>query len=228
MSFEALAWAVKQQPGRASDKLILLGLADRWNNEERAAWPSIKWLQEFSGLNRKTVITALQRLERAGMIRDTGGRVGKTRQGKVYTLSFDDASKSTEKGIVKESRFFRKESQKRDTEPIKEPIKSLSNESVHLASDLWNDVAAKTGWPQVRKLTDARRAKLKARLAEHGDDGWRQALTRAAASEWLGKDPPSWFTFDFLVKNENNLIKLLEGNYDKRFSKDTAKSAWLD
>jgi hypothetical protein len=52
MSWEALAWAARQRVTRAADKLILIGLADRHNSEENAAWPSLAWLGEFSSLDR--------------------------------------------------------------------------------------------------------------------------------------------------------------------------------
>jgi len=89
MSWQALAWASKQRPGRASDKLILIALADRHNEDSNIAYPSIAWLCEFSDLNRKTVIASLQRLEAAGLIADSGQRVGKSKQIKAYSLAIE-------------------------------------------------------------------------------------------------------------------------------------------
>lgn len=97
MSFPALAWAVASKTRRAADKLVLLGLADRHNTEHDLAYPSIAWLCEFSGLDRKTVVTALDRLEADGLIADSGNRVGKTKQVKAYQLNLNSA----ENGPVK-------------------------------------------------------------------------------------------------------------------------------
>lgn len=124
MSFPALGWASTAKVERASDKLILLALADRHNTEHHLAYPSIDWLCDFSCLDRKTVIAALQRLQEAGHIIDSGKRVGKTKQIKAWALNMpngpDIGMLMQPKGAV----FPGKESQKRDTEPVKEPIDS--------------------------------------------------------------------------------------------------------
>lgn len=139
MSFAALQWAGEQRTGKSADKLVLLALADRHNEACGFAFPSVKWIVEFSSLNRKTVIAALSRLETAGLIADSGTRKGKTKQVKAYIL----ALKSPEKGIpkteplaVKSTVFSSKESQKRDTEPVKEP-KTIERVRARVLSDDW-------------------------------------------------------------------------------------------
>lgn len=82
----------------------------------------------------------------------------------------------------------------------------------------WAVAARQTGWAVPRALTDQRRKKLAARLREHGLPGWRDALTKACASRMLGHDPPSWFDFDFITRNPENILKLLEGKYDGPFA----------
>ena len=89
MSFEALAWAGKCKTANAADKLVLFGLADRHNSEANGAYPSTAWLVEFTSLNRKTVIAALDRLEASGFISDSGERRGQTGQVKLYRLHLD-------------------------------------------------------------------------------------------------------------------------------------------
>lgn len=80
----------------------------------------------------------------------------------------------------------------------------------------WNKAASERGWPKLRALTDQRRKKLAARLKVHGADGWREALVNAYRSPILSCSPPtSWFTFDWIVKNDENLLKVLEGNYNR-------------
>ena len=138
MSFKALAWAVEREVPHAADKLVLLGLADRHNEEAGAAYPSIEWLTRFGSLDRKTVITALQRLEASGLIGDTGRRTGRTKQVKLYALALDgksipkteplgEAEKQSQKR--NSSVFSPKQSQKRDTEPVKEPSTSEAKAS---------------------------------------------------------------------------------------------------
>lgn len=89
MSFDALAWAAKQSPGSSGSKLVLLGLAECAHRKTGLAFPSLAELVEFSSLDRKSVISNLDKLEAAGFIADTGKRVGRTGQIKVYILNME-------------------------------------------------------------------------------------------------------------------------------------------
>lgn len=136
-----MAWAVSQKVERPADKLVLLGLADRHNTEYGCAFPSIAWLCEFSGLDRKTVNNAMHRLTERGLMRDSGKRIGVTKQVKAYELALDgafeigpktDCLKASESGLlngVKVSVFPYKGVRKRTTEPIKEPVKDANASS---------------------------------------------------------------------------------------------------
>lgn len=90
---------------------------------------------------------------------------------------------------------------------------------VGAAFQVYNDAAARTGWPRVQRLSDVRKRALRARLRECGGlDGWRHAVARAEASDFLcGRGRRAWtaFGFDWLVKPAN-FTKVMEGNYDNR------------
>jgi hypothetical protein len=74
---------------------------------------------------------------------------------------------------------------------------------------LWNELGCR---PTVSELTDDRRKKAGLRLRKQGDpDWWRRLFEKAKA---LNK---AWLTFDFLMKNDTNSLKVLEGNYDRDF-----------
>jgi len=83
------------------------------------------------------------------------------------------------------------------------------------AVDGWNDKALVHGWPLIVAVNENRRRSVAARLRESGLEGWRAALSRAGESQYLGRDPPPWFTFDWLIK-ATNFLKLIEGNYDRQ------------
>jgi uncharacterized protein YdaU (DUF1376 family) len=92
---------------------------------------------------------------------------------------------------------------------------------------IFNDAAETVGWPQIRVLSTARRAALKARLKECGGmDGWRHAIARARASPHLtGQNERGWTaSFDFLTR-QSSFAKLMEGNYDPRPCNRTAGPA---
>ncbi len=78
------------------------------------------------------------------------------------------------------------------------------------AFDLFLKAAKKHGWSEPRGLAPDRRRKLRARLDEHGIDGWTQMLALAGASEFLtGKWP---LKFDWVLEPKN-FRKVIEGNY---------------
>lgn len=129
MSFQALAWATKLRLGKAGDKLILVAFADRHNEESGCAYPSIAWLTEFSSLNRKTVIAAVERLVDAGLLEDSGERKGSTKQIKVYRVHVGRVPETGQSQKRNSSEIPSKESQKRDTEPVREPTISEAKAS---------------------------------------------------------------------------------------------------
>lgn len=85
MSLCATIWAWKQTSLTPSQKLILLSLADR-ANEEHKAHPSIKRLEVDTGLNRKTIQKSISEMIDAGLLVDTGERKGATQRVRVLQL----------------------------------------------------------------------------------------------------------------------------------------------
>lgn len=136
MSLDASIWAWKQKPLRPSLKLILLSLADRASDDD-LCWPSIARLSDDTGLDRKTIIEGLGLLCYHGLIQKTGEYRGRTKSIPVYQLigvihrSSTVNGTSAKSGTSKQYRFSveavpktdNNQYQKRDTEPIREPIK---------------------------------------------------------------------------------------------------------
>lgn len=86
MSLDATRWAWQQKGLSPSEKLILLALADRCGADD-TAYPSYQTLVDDTGLDRKTIWSALRRLEEAGIISDTGERRGPTKRVVVWKLN---------------------------------------------------------------------------------------------------------------------------------------------
>lgn len=128
MSFNALAWAAKQKPGNLAAKMVLLALAN-YADAADESWPATATIAEFGGMNRKTVVTALDRLEDMGLIEGTGKKVGKSGQIKVYKLSVERQPKTGCSQKREAPEFSGKASQKRDTDTVKEPISSEAKAS---------------------------------------------------------------------------------------------------
>ena len=220
MSFDALAWAGKCQPGSAPRKLVLLALADRHNTEEGVARPSIAWLSEWTGLNRKTVIASLDALEAVGLISDSGMRTGKTGQVKAYRLNLLTVPKTEQSQKRNGSTFTQKQSQKRDTEPTSEPVVEEADASPTEARitpehviEAWNDTAERHALPKAR-LTPERRKKLNAFIRRWSIDDITGALAALERSPFLlGQGPSGWrANIDFLLQ-PSSFTKLIEGTY---------------
>jgi hypothetical protein len=227
VSFHALGWAAGSRVKRASDKLVLLGLADRHHTDSGTSYPSLAWLCEFSSLDRKTVISSLARLEADGLISDSGHRVGKTKQIKAYLLNLN----GSEKGMVipeplpaKGAVFSGKQSQKRNTETVREQVEGSSNDDSPSADEptlrpehvfeFYQEVAAKIGRPVPRDFTPERRQLVRGRITQYGLEDFQTVFAKCRDSPFLrgdkGRTP---LTFDWLMK-KGNFQKTLEGNYD--------------
>lgn len=73
--------------------------------------------------------------------------------------------------------------------------------------------------PKVRSLSDTRKKHILARLKEHSMDELRLAFQKAEASDWCTGRSGGWkCNLEWMMKSENNLLKILEGNYDNRNS----------
>jgi len=82
---------------------------------------------------------------------------------------------------------------------------------------LWNIFAEKYSFAKVSKITSKRLTSLKNRLKENEFD-FIEILKMSGKSK--GLTGASWFSFDFLISNDTNYIKVLEGKYLKSFIDD--------
>lgn len=184
--------------------------------------------------NRRADVEVDAALSRVGSARDAGkaSAISKQRKSKAKTPKNNDIA-STDVETETQRPFQLTTTTTRDIEAsplansrstdeqggVSEDIPArpkITSAEIDTAIEQWTVSASKRGWPVPRALTDARRKKLAARLRTHGADGWKLALTKAWQSPLLSSDPPpSWFNFDWITKNDENLLKVLEGNYDR-------------
>lgn len=91
MSFKALDWAVNQNVGNSTEKLILLCLAN-YSNDENKSYPSHRTICNFAEVTNQTVIKCLVKLKEKKLIfiepRFSLTKEGKSRQtSNLYTLN---------------------------------------------------------------------------------------------------------------------------------------------
>ena len=78
----------------------------------------------------------------------------------------------------------------------------------------WNQMAERTGLPAVKTLTPDRAKRLKARIAEHGEEQVLAAIGAVGKSNFcLGRNDRGWMAdFDFLLQPKS-CARLIEGGY---------------
>jgi hypothetical protein len=89
VSVEAITWALRQPIKQSSAKFVLVVLANCASAANNQAHPSVAYLCDATGQNRKTVIENLRRLADGGYVEDTGERRGATKQIIVYRLRIE-------------------------------------------------------------------------------------------------------------------------------------------
>lgn len=77
-------------------------------------------------------------------------------------------------------------------------------------------------YPKLRTMPDKRKKAIKARLKKYSLENFKELFEKAEASTWLSSKN---FGFDWLI-NENNMAKVLEGNYDDRKAAAVQKSGF--
>ncbi len=86
MSIAAVSWAFKQKVNDPIAKLVLIGIADKYNEERGYAWPSVKWLAEVADCTTRTVQSKIKLLEEVGMLVRVMQKNGKTNDTNHYHI----------------------------------------------------------------------------------------------------------------------------------------------
>jgi hypothetical protein len=102
---------------------------------------------------------------------------------------------------------------KKEKKPLVDFVRQYKPDFIEPYVALWNLFAEERKLSQVSKINDTRKKKFKVRFFEKGFD-FLEILKQAGKSEFLltGK----WFGFDWIIENESNYLKIIEGNYDKK------------
>lgn len=98
-----------------------------------------------------------------------------------------------------------------------------------LLVDVWNENRGPL--PAVEKLTKGRAAKIKSRLKEEPDPAyWESVVRRAAETPFLrGENDRGWkANFDWLVRNDENHAKVMEGGYGEASEPELDEEAKID
>lgn len=232
MSFAALAWAAKQQPGNLAAKMVLLALANV-ADEHGCAYPSTAAIAEFGSMDHKTATAALDRLAAAGLIVDTGEREGRTKQIKVFRLALERVPEAEGYRKRKASVSSVKAPQKRCTDTVRDtiPVQTTSSQEGRTSDqqvgeqegqatpaelvEAWNVTAKRHGLVTVRQVTAKRRKAITAVLRQFKLDELIEAIDAVGRAPLCrGEVGSGWRAdFDWFAKADN-IVKLIEGKYD--------------
>jgi len=129
MSIAAINWALNCVSGITStQKAILIALADR-ANEENKCWPSYDDICERSCANRKSVVSALKKLEELGLIQKTRRYSKSTVYELLISTDMGSISRSTNMGSIEKPNIGHNDRPNIGTLTINEPSKELPCES---------------------------------------------------------------------------------------------------
>lgn len=90
--------------------------------------------------------------------------------------------------------------------------------------DLWNRFAEKYGKAKVSKISDTRKRKLAVRIRDK-DFNLVELLLAAGKQEFALKG--KWFSFDWLIENDTNYLKIKEKKYDSPIKEEKEEAAGL-
>lgn len=87
-------------------------------------------------------------------------------------------------------------------------------------SNLWNEFAIKNNKAKIAKLTDSRKKKIALRQKEYKNllEIFTYVLKKSESSDFLLNG--NFYTFDWLIENDTNILKVYEGKYDNEKPKE--------
>jgi hypothetical protein len=89
MSLRAITWAIEEADCPSAHATLVLIIYANFANEHGRAYPSTETVAAKSRQNIKTVRASIDALEAVGLLQDTGRRVGRTGNVKVYRLAME-------------------------------------------------------------------------------------------------------------------------------------------
>ena len=190
---------------RLKDKAKLLyGEITALCNEKGFCWASNNYFAELYSISKGTVSKLLSELKKYGYInieliyKDNSKEVKK----RIITL----LSNSTIPMVITDNTYsqFRKK-----------PMDKNDKENIININNILSHFSEKKCFSKVNKLTDSRKKKLLARLQEQGKENIIKAIDIASESDFLkGINDRNWkMDFDWLIANDTNIVKVLEGKY---------------
>ena len=134
--------------------------------------------------------------------------------GKVYQLSPNDIHNNT--NLLTKTDYTKQN----DETDVSGASDKVSSETYQDIKKWWNECVSVLGLPQVIKLSEKRVRKVKKVLSSFTQEEIESAMDNVYSSKFLsGKTSHSFkITFDWFF-NQDNLLKIIEGNYNDKIQR---------
>jgi len=210
MSHRATTWAWQQQNLPALQKLVLLALADRHNNDTGRCDPSMQLVAEDCGMSRDSVKRAIKGLQESGLITAQERKVGTTNISNYYTLNMTPVGAISTGGGCSQHRGVGANSPTNlEVEPVIEsgnlqtadalfPIEEKKDDAVEAVEAVWEFYKSKINKPTSTLLPERLKQgitcykhalKIKNGNSQHARELMEIAIEQLADSDWhMGRD----------------------------------------
>lgn len=127
-----------------------------------------------------------------------------------------DKDKDIEEDIDKEIKEDNSLSEDKSSDDISKGKKPITIKEVKEFVNLYNSIVVRLS--KVETISNTRSLKVKARLKNLEIDKWREVFEKMEASDFCcGINKNNWkASFDWIIANDNNYVKVLEGKYDNK------------
>lgn len=228
-------------------KIVLLKLADN-ANDKGECWPSYEHIAKHCEVSKRSVMRHINELIRQNLLKKvTRKNTHGGNSSNLYLLTLEEPQQLKKNNAKQQIIYTEPKSfAVRDrvsppgdtlsppgdtlslnlvTECHPEPVIESINESVNHIVQRWNQ----TSFQKVLKINARRTEKLNRLLNSFDIDDVMRVIDSAAKNQFLtGRNKSGWkMNFDWFLEEEN-FLKILEGQYERNSTISTKKSTTLD
>ncbi len=205
--------SVRYDPNLKDKAKLLYGEISALSNEKGYCWASNKYFAELYNCTTATISAMIKNLIDNGYLKSILTYKENSKEIKNRYLIIVDG------GIKENLNTYSKNFDDPTQKNLKENNTSINNINIY---NILSHFSQTSVFPKVNKLTDSRRKKLLLRIEEQGEDNIIKAIDIASESDFLkGKNDRGWkMDFDWLIANDTNIVKILEGKYSNNNQKE--------
>ena len=224
--------------------LMLSVLADGDNLFDGWFYQTAETIEELTGLSNYIQSKCISKLKKAGVLEQKNMGMPMKR---YFKLNYDCISNQVFKKLeskvssnlktsFKETSNNKEDNKEFNNKELKEVAAFKSNSETSYTNCIQKEYAPYQeimkmfnelcpSYQTLRKMSEGRKRSVKARLKDYNLDGFNELFKLAEESDFLkGNNPRKWkATFDWFM-NDNNMTKVLEGNYNNK--KDQKKRVY--